>query len=612
METNITNELFQKDLKRAETYLKSKGFMRLMKKTRKSLFSSINYLNKLYSETNPTNMTEFEDIILEDYKKQAEILFINTEVNNYYMYLLSNQYFQAHKDELDAYFEKVQDPNFKLDPADTSFDGCLTSYIYSLNKYFPEISNSIFEKRAEDSNFIDKLYQTNITLEEKLKLIPIYAKKTFVQPNEQKAFVKDCRLLLLGPKEYLDYDELFFKNHIIETVKQSIVDIISQLKNLGKYDEYVESQATQFRKMGLPNYMDSSVDLTRSAGSLDSLPIEDLLVLDSFWLNRYIKVLDNYAESLFILKDSNLLEQIPTNNFNFTNKISNETLYNELLKFQFLKKPATRFFRKIDYKIDTSQTDTIEGYTEAPDKNYSTFSFKPLCRKAKRDYGLEYNQFFSNLLEKSENDIESEIEFFSEMYSPISSAYGIKSSILQILATQLEHFQNSGIVLENKNSYKPLLGFDSHLTFPIFEHTSIQDLLDFYALYTHSTKVPIYDGYKDFIDLTNDFYRTKVALPVSKKQEETLKQMCKKRTYPEFSKNTIQHLYFLKNQDRLPDSFASSQTNKKKHTRSERRYFDLLDGKIYTKDISGKFVLQENNIHNVPTTNKEGDEYDDK
>ena len=135
METNITNELFQKDLKRAETYLKSKGFMRLMKKTRKSLFSSINYLNKLYSETNPTNMTEFEDIILEDYKKQAEILFINTEVNNYYMYLLSNQYFQAHKDEFDAYLEKVQDQNFKLDPSDTSFDGCLTSYIYSLNKY---------------------------------------------------------------------------------------------------------------------------------------------------------------------------------------------------------------------------------------------------------------------------------------------------------------------------------------------------------------------------------------------------------------------------------------------------------------------------------------------
>ena len=51
--------------------------------------------------------------------------------------------------------------------------------------------------------FFEKLYKTDITLEEKLKSIPIYAKKTFVKPIVQKEFIKDCRILLLGPKEYL-------------------------------------------------------------------------------------------------------------------------------------------------------------------------------------------------------------------------------------------------------------------------------------------------------------------------------------------------------------------------------------------------------------------------
>lgn len=614
MGSNIckNNSSFQKDFNRASTYLKSQNKKSLIKTYRNSIKSLIPYYCNIYSKIAPANIKDFETAILDDYQRQAELIFINDTVNEYYMDLLSSRYFQTHKDEFDSYLEKIKnDPTFEIDFSDNSFNGYLTRYVYSLNNFFPTVTEDILKQRSEDSAFFEKLYKTDITLEEKLKSIQIYAKKTFVRPIAQKDFIKDCRILLLGPKEYLKEDEICFRDNISNGIKESIISIIEQLKNTGKYEEYYIKQSEQFKKIGLKNYMDSSVDLTNTSTSLNTLSIEDLLVLNSFWLNRYTKVLSNQAETLFLLKDLNLLDKIANNDSTCIDELNDETLYNELLKFHFLKNPAIRFFKQVERKIENFQTDDIEGYNENTEKNYSTYSFRPLCKKMKKEYGSEYEKYFSTVLPNCQNNISTEIDFFSKLYSPISSAYSIKSSILHALSTQLDNFPNAGIVLENQNDYKPLLGFDSELTFPVFEHLGSKELLDFYTKYTHSSKVPIYDGYTDFIDLSEHFYKTQLTLPVSKKQEDILKQMCKKRTYPEFSKNTIQHLYFLKEPSRLPDSFANETGTKKKPSRSNKRYFDLIDGKIYIKDSTGEFVLSESQNQKSPVKLSKGVEYGD-
>lgn len=139
---------------------------------------------------------------------------------------------------------------------------------------------------------------------------------------------------------------------------------------------------------------------------------------------------------------------------------------------------------------------------------------------------------------------------------------------------------------------------------------NFNSLKDFYIAYTGNSKVPIYDGSKDFISLTGDYLSTQLALPVTEKQAEILKQTCKKQTYPAHSKNTVQHLYFLKDSSRLPDSLTVPETiGTKKRLRLPKRYLDLEDGKFYTKDEAGAFIP----IAPTSPTNliKEGDEYGD-
>lgn len=163
--------------------------------------------------------------------------------------------------------------------------------------------------------------------------------------------------------------------------------------------------------------------------------------------------------------------------------------------------------------------------------------------------------------------------------------------MLQSLSVEFVNFQNAGIVLENSKKNRLLLGIDAGLTFPIFEHLDSHSLQDFYLAYNGNLKIPIYDGYNDFISLTGDHLSTQLALPTSQKQVDILKQSCKKKNYPEHSRNTIQHLYFLKDNSRLPDSLVVPETKEtKKRLRLPRRYLDLEDNKIYVKDENGAFI----------------------
>ena len=50
---------------------------------------------------------------------------------------------------------------------------------------------------------------------------------------------------------------------------------------------------------------------------------------------------------------------------------------------------------------------------------------------------------------------------------------------------------------------------------------------------------------------------------------------------------------------------------KKKPSRSNKRYLDLIDGKIYIKDSTGEFVLSESQNQKSPVKLSKGVEYGD-
>jgi len=82
-----------------------------------------------------------------------------------------------------------------------------------------------------------------------------------------------------------------------------------------------------------------------------------------------------------------------------------------------------------------------------------------------------------------------------------------------------------------------------------------------------------------------------LVLPFSSKQIELLKRKIKLNDYSPFNKNFIQHMYFLANPQKVPESFSTkepvSSSKKKKKLIFERKYVDLNTGQIYIKSKTG-------------------------
>ena len=77
MGSNIykNNSSFQKDFNRASTYLKSQNQKSLIKTYRNSIKSLIPYYCNIYSKIVPANIKDFENAILDDYQRQAELIY---------------------------------------------------------------------------------------------------------------------------------------------------------------------------------------------------------------------------------------------------------------------------------------------------------------------------------------------------------------------------------------------------------------------------------------------------------------------------------------------------------------------------------------------------------
>ena len=579
---------FEKNLSKAKKYLAAQGFSSI-NNLRKDIKIIIPYLQRLFDSTKPDSVEAFEKIIIEDCRRYSKIVFESNFVSDNFMELLSCRYFQKHKEEFDAYLEKVRKPDFKLDSSDQSFEGCLTRYVYLLNNSFPEYLEDIKYSTFQDNTVCQIINNNKMSLQDRLKAVTDYVKKAYHNRTTHKRAIQNTRIILYGPREYLEEDEQDYIYDILDDSKKSILQIIEQSKKLGFYENYTQKQENQFRILGFPNYVSKNIDLTQTPHLLDSLSAEDLLVLNSFWINRYAKELNSYATAVFTLRDLNLLEDIFFKGISSYQEISDKTLENELIKYGFLNYPATRFIKKREFQAENSNIDSIEGYENH--EKFITYSYTPLIDSAKKLYGNEYTDYFNLVLPESQNNISEDIEFFVYLYNPILSSYSIKNLLLQSLSVEFENFQNAGIVLENSKKNRLLLGIDAGLTFPIFEHLDSHSLQDFYLAYNGNLKIPIYDGYNDFISLTGDHLSTQLALPTSQKQVDILKQSCKKKNYPEHSRNTIQHLYFLKDNSRLPDSLVVPETKEtKKRLRLPRRYLDLEDNKIYVKDENGAFI----------------------
>jgi hypothetical protein len=656
---NTENEkLFQKRLTSAKRFLASKNH--IVPDLRKSINYAIPYWLEIYKNYQPTNSEEFKAAILDDFDKASQLVFACNYAIDYYGELLSCRYFRKNPDKFDEYLSKVTANGFDIKNADeTTLDGLLQAYALSVHSNFPDALEDINNYLYSDSIIASMLQDTRLTPEECISKISAYSKNEYsARKFTQDRIKRYSKIVFYGEKEYLPEDEEILTENISENLIYSIKKLIEQSQKMGTYCRYIQGQQEQFESFGIPNFVCKNINIANLPNILSNYNVDDLFALNSFWLNRYNKDLINYAKASFAVINLGLLDKIMSvqlpkdfhgyNSLNdvkiktdidkntailenleksmylqITKNIPSKDLKSILLKYSLLYYPTSHFLDKMQEQIQTGNTENIKGFSKNDNEEFVRFSYEPLADKTYRLYGPIYESYFQNLLPNTESDLKKDILLFAPLYCPEHTSYNQKVSALQDLSTNFERLTNAGIVIEKdkKGDYrtqnKVLICLDTPFCAPISEHIHFKNLKDFYINYTGQSKIAIYDGDEDFKDSSGKHISSKIVLPMMSKQVELLKQACINKSYPPEVKNTIEHLYFLANNNRFPESLANK-SNSKKKSRTPRRYLDLSDGKIYVKDENNQFVLSDEQETSdkmnklINDSNKKGPVYDNR
>ncbi len=567
------------------------------------------YIKKIQSQNPELSIKELQEKILDDFhlKLTPKVFESGCSFENY-MDLRSCKYLQTHFAEFDYIYDLVSKEDYTPPITNECFSDYLESYVYysiysgikEINKYARYAFNSDMINIAND-------YQNHFSDPEvKFKQLEKYIKSKCRNNIVQRNLINCAKIDCFGPKYFLSVDQKIIEKELKNDLTSSILELTSTLDEIGAYERTESLNEKNLRIFQFPEFQTNSngnsmyVPLSNLSNYLANLSIDDLMILNTFWLNRYIKEIDSYADCISVINECNLLEDLLA-----LDKLPENFVTADEYKYISQKKTLLRPFIT-DYILKQKPSSPENLKDNDSDKKYITFSYDGAKKYVSGgDFDQEYFDYFSKHIKKSKNNSSDDIILYAKLFNPSIAAYSQKTDYLSALITDIEsnpEIINAGIIPTSFSKDKTHInlphlvgiGIDTKLTYPVREHISLNFLKSFVESYTGSSKIPIYEGAQDFSNpfgSNESFVSAQLVLPFSSKQIELLKRKIKLNDYSPFNKNFIQHMYFLANPQKVPESFSTkepvSSSRKKKKLTFERKYVDLNTGQIYIKSKAG-------------------------
>lgn len=436
---------------------------------------------------------------------------------------------------------------------------------------------------------------------------------------------------LFAENEYTQFSiflkkcEPLLAEHLKEDYITSITTLGNMFKTLGLLSDYSRSHDElmgRLRLEGLEYPLEKSEENTLSIEdlfkeeNLKKLPLEQLSMLNSFWLNRFTKEVEYINKAFFIVKNMGLLDEIksakPEGRLGYISpKVDKDELRGLYSKMNFLHQLSTMIL----YKFKDEEGETLIEEIPNSDKKrvVKRIDAEPVFMQLHNDIGNQYASHFGKVTPEAGNSLVEELEDYRIMENAIHNTYRAKDkNIIAILSNLYEtgFSKNWGIIQEKgyKDSRMILLGIDvAGLNMPVRLHVERSLVKDFLKGYKGDTMFPIYDGDKDF-NVLGEYMRTPLLMPICDKQKRGLKELMQKPIHP--YKNLVEHLSFLSTGD-FPDHLKIDTISKKKGKKKiirkapPKRYIDLSTGDEFTENVKGEYVKIE-----LPVVKKEGRTYE--
>ena len=581
------------------------------------------YIKKIQEENADKNIDELYTIIKEKSFDFAKTSFISTYAFDYYMDYVSCKYLQANPKLFDDIYEKLKKGELRVDSvkqnihANNRFYDYLIKYIHNADLSFQEFSD-FFADMEQKHPYLKCLKETdNLSFINKKNKAEDYINKQKNLSNfDKKKFKETLPWYFKGLKGFLKKEEVFLEKKLSLDLANSIASIASQLSFLNLFEKYKKIELLHFKKMHFDGFITDTkqIDITNPE-LLKDLPITNLMILNSFWMNRYAKELEAYANGMFAIESLDLLPDIINGTLSKFD-IHKDKINGVLTKCKFLKPHIQEYIynQQIAYYNNKLKK---SDYTTNEEDHFIKFSFEPLESIINAKYtsnigaSRDYTKIFDEEFPYSDNDLKEDIKLYSNLLSPVVNIYDMKTETIQALLSTLSTLDalntdkkdkkivNAGIIPDSisKDGTKIFLnpnfvciGFDANLTFPVREHLKLSALQEFLiSLQNGQNYVPIYIGDKDFKfnkttqtpnkEQINTNYTSSNSeegiisaqriLPFSKEQEKYLKkfiQELQKKGYDTLSAKEIsfiEHLNWLRDSSAVPEKYLIETTNEK-------------------------------------------------
>ena len=533
------------------------------------------YIKKLQNANPTLNIADFKKKLEEESFALASTAFKSSTTFDGYMQYMCCLYFQDHPEIFDEYYENFKNNNINLEnfniylPTNNNFSDYLNHYIQHAYNSFEKLFTSCEEALKKIPNLNSILQDETIDITEKMRQSKTYINRNISSKGHREHLTNLVTQYLKGFKKYLEIDEQLISKPLQRRLVDSINSTKQQLDKLNVSNRYCTIEEKNFKKIGFQDYISCNKNINLSnPESLRNLSIHDLMILNSFWINRYAKELELYAKSIFLVNTFALIPDILNNTFDINN-LDPAKVSTALTKCYMLKNSTAKYLN--DKRKAFSEDKLSEDEYSIDDSgNFITFSFVPLADSLSDRHSNKYEKWFNLLLPDCDNQLQSNVLLYSPLISPVLNIYNMKDKILNGLIANLgnnKEIVNCGIIPDSilpdnsaiiVNSNLICIGLDvKKLSFPVREHVILPALKEFLtSLQNGNEFIPIYEGNDDLKFPDGRNISAQQILPISKEQEKLLR-----KSYKELNgflnSGFVEHMYWLQNPKSVPEKFQT-------------------------------------------------------
>lgn len=378
--------------------------------------------------------------------------------------------------------------------------------------------------------------------------------------------------------EYINPElEEGLKNNLIQTM-ECMGEFFDRFGLIEVYEkaQIAELRDIYLKELAVPLYQDKfgkkEIQMKKlfSEEYLQQFDIDDLLVLNAFWQNRFAKASEKVNNAFFAASELEIIDSGKQYNY-----IDEDYLLINM-KTNFLKNVSDVISVKIQNKMQNEKQEECK-----------TFDANEISENMLEPFAKEYDEMISSMTTGKENDLVSDYNKYSVLHNQLQNSYiGKDSMLINILDWLWENkgIGNWGYINENNNdkvnSKYVLLGIDYEgMNMPVRLHMEKEFLKKFLITHTGKTIMPVYEGNEDFF-VRNKLVTTNVLMPVSNKHKKVINEAIQKNTYDRETVNFLEHLLYIKDKNKYPNHLKENKivNGKEVLVIPTRRYVDIDTG----------------------------------